>query len=113
MLDYGPPNGKPFGIIGDAVYWPGELDVAILPESFKTHIDQTIQLVKENRLPNYVNKDNTLVFLEGIKSRIGSNYQEDYKNTVAQFLVPKQKYKKTDKLMRLADAINEQDNLAG
>lgn len=107
MADYGPPNGMPFGIGGDAVYWPGELDVAILPESFKTQMDQAIQLVKECELPNYINKENTLVFFEGIKSRIGSNYQEDYKNTVAQFLVTKQKYKKTDKLMRLADSLGE------
>ena len=103
MADY----TKKFSIIGDAVYWPGELDVAILPESFKTQMDQAIQLVKENRLPNYINKKNTLVFFEGIKSRIGSNYQEDYKNTVAQFLVPKQKYKKTDKLMRLVETLGE------
>ena len=103
MADY----TKKFSIIGDAVYWPSELDVAILPESFKTQMDQAIQLVKENQLPNYINKGNTLVFFEGIKSRIGSDYQEDYKNTVAQFLIPKQKYKKTDKLMRLADALGE------
>lgn len=108
MADYGPPNGKPFSIIGDAVFWPGELDVAILPESFKTQMDQAIQIVNESKLTNCVNKKNILVFFEGIKSRIGSNYQEDYKNTVAQFLVPKQKYKKTDKLMRLAEAIEEQ-----
>ena len=107
MADYGPPSGMPFGIGGDAVYWPGELDVAILPESFKTQMDQAIQLVKECELPNYISKENTLVFFEGIKSRIGSNYQENYKNTVAQFLVPKQKYKKTDKLMRLADSLGE------
>ena len=103
MADY----TKKFSIIGDAVYWPEELDVAILPESFRTQMNQAIQLVKENRLPNYINKGNTLVFFEGIKSRIGSNYQEDYKNTVAQFLVPKQKYKKTDKLMRLVETLGE------
>jgi len=101
MADY----TKKFSIIGDAVFWPGELDVAILPASFKTHMDQAIQLVKENLLPNYRNKKDTLVFFEGIKTRIGSNYQEDYKNIVTQFLVPKQKYKKTDKLMRLAEAL--------
>jgi|14BtaG_2_1085337.scaffolds.fasta_scaffold00011_3 organic radical activating enzyme len=98
---------KKFGIIGDAVFWPGELDVAILPESFKPHMDSAIQLVKENRLSNYENKKTTLTFLEGIKTRIGSNYKEDYTNTVAQFLVPKQKYKKTDKLMRLVDSLGE------
>ena len=103
MADY----TKQFGIIGDAVYWPGELDVAILPESFKTHMDQAIQLIKENQLPNHNDKKTTLTFLEGIKTRIGSNYKEDYKNTVAQFLIPKQKYKKTDKLMRLADSLGE------
>lgn len=101
MADY----TKKFSITGDAVYWPGELDVAILPGSFKTHMDQAIQLVKETLLPNYIYKKDTLVFFEGIKTRIGSNYQEDYKNTVIQFLVPKQKYKKTDKLMRLAEAL--------
>jgi hypothetical protein len=107
MADYGPPNGMPFGIVGDAVYWPGELDVAILPESFKTQMDKAIQIVEECELPNFISKEHTLVFFEGIKTRIGSNYKEDYKNTVAQFLVPKQKYKKTDKLMRLADALGE------
>lgn len=104
MADY----TKKFSIIGDAVYWPGELDVAILPESFKRHMDKATQIVKESRLPNYIYKKNTLVFFEGIKSRIGSNYQEDYKNTVAQFLVPKQKYKKTDKLMRLVETLGEE-----
>ena len=42
MADY----TKPFGIIGDAVYWPDELDVAILPESFKTYMDQVIKIGK-------------------------------------------------------------------
>ena len=107
MADYGPPNGKPFSITGDAVFWPGELDVAILPVSFKTQMDKAIKIVKENQIPNCMNKKNILVFFEGIKSRIGSDYQEDYKNTVAQFLVPKQQYKKTDKLMRLADSLGE------
>ncbi len=103
MSDY----TKKFGIMGDAVRWPGELDIAILPESFKTYMDQAIQLVKEKHLPNWADKKETLVFFEGIKTRIGSNYQEDYKNTVEQFLVPKQKYKKTDKLMRLVDPLGE------
>ena len=70
-------------------------------------MDQAIQLVKEKHLPNWADKKETLVFFEGIKTRIGSNYQEDYKNTVEQFLVPKQKYKKTDKLMRLVDPLGE------
>lgn len=107
MSDYGPPNGKPFGIIGDAVYWPDELDVAILPESFKTYMDQVIKIVKENQLPNYTTKENTLVFLEAIKTRIGSNYQADYTSTIEQFLEIKQKYKKTDKLMKLVEALGK------
>ena len=107
MSDYGPPNGKPFGIIGDAVYWPDELDVAILPESFKTYMDQVIKIVKENQLPNYTTKENTLVFLEAIKTRIGSNYQADYTSTIEQFLEIKQKYKNTDKLMKLVEALGK------
>ena len=107
MSDYGPPNGKPFQITGDAVFWPGELDMAILPESFKTYMNQAIQLVKETQLPNFIGKENTLVFFEGIKTRIGSNYQVDYKNTIEQFLETKQKYKKTDKLIKLVEALGK------
>lgn len=96
---------KKFSILGDVVRTPSELDVAILPESFKTYMDQAIEIVKERQLPNRVREDKILIFLEAVKNRIGSNYQEDYQNIVKKFLESKQKYKKTDKLMRLVNPL--------
>ncbi len=96
---------KPFSISGDMVVIPNELDIAILPASFKTYIDQAIQIVNENQLPNCISKDKILSFMESGIDRVSSNYKEDYKNIVRQFLEPKQKYKNTDKLMRLIDPL--------
>ena len=98
---------KPFSIAGDMVHYPGELDVAILPVSFKTYIDQAIQIVNEKELPNCISKDRILSFMKAGVNRIGSNYQEDYKDIVKQFLEPKQKFKNTDKLMRLIEPLGE------
>jgi organic radical activating enzyme len=98
---------KKFTILGSPVNFPEAMDIAILPESFKTHMEEAIKLVTENQLPNWTNKENTLVYFEGLKSRIGSRHYEDYKNTITQFLEIKQKHKKTDKLMRLMDPLGE------
>ena len=86
---------------------PNELDIAILPASFKTYIDQAIQIVNEKELPNCISKDRILSFMKAGVNRIGSNYQEDYKDIVKQFLEPKQKFKNTDKLMRLIEPLGE------
>jgi organic radical activating enzyme len=98
---------KKFTILGSPVNIPEAMDIAILPRSFKTHMDEAIKLVNENQLPNWSNKKNTLVYFEGLKSRIGTKHHADYKNTIAQLLATKQKHKKTDKLMRLIDPLGE------
>lgn len=91
---------KPFSLLGTAVSTPKELDVKILPISFKKHIDKAIEIIKEYSLPNH-KQSNTLDFMETIKDRIGSGYKENYIGIVQQFLEEKQQYKKTDKLLSL------------
>lgn len=91
---------KPFSITGTAVSCPEELDVKILPTSFKKNIDQTVQITKQYSLSHH-EQDRTLEFLETIHKRIGSGYKENYIDIVQEFLEEKQEYKKTNKLLSL------------
>jgi len=91
---------KPFSISGTAVSTPKDLDVKILPTSFKKNIDQTVQIIKQYSLSQH-NQSGTLEFLETIRKRIGSGYKENYIDIIQEFLKEKQEYKKTDKLLGL------------
>lgn len=97
MQDY----DKKFTILGSAVDRPRELDIAILPVSYKKYMQQAINILKERNPKNCIKHKSIFEFLGSLESRIGSNYQEDYQDILAAFLEQKQKYKKTDKLMRL------------
>ena len=92
---------KRFTIVGSTVSFPEELDIKILPESFKQYVDQAIQTITESDLSNCIFKNKILNFFNTIKLRIGSDYQEDYETTIRKFLEQKQEYKKTNQLVKL------------
>ncbi len=94
---------KTFSFFALPVAWPKEMDLAILPTSFRKYIDETIQIVNEQndkKFEQHCRKD-FLGHLDSLRKRIGSNYREDYKEYVKSILEKKQKIKKTDKLIRL------------
>lgn len=96
---------KPFTIVGSTVTHPSELDIEILPESYKKYVDQAIQILNEANLPNCMGKRKILDFFDTIKLRIGSNHQANYKTIISKFLEEKQQVKKTDKLLRLSQEL--------
>jgi len=99
---------KPFSLLGTAVSEPKPLDVKILPTAFKKYMDKSIKITKEYSLPNHIQSE-TLDFLKNMRDRIGSGYKDNYMSIVQKFLEEKQKYKKTDKLLKLLDSL-EIDN---
>jgi organic radical activating enzyme len=94
---------KPFTILGGFVHWPEELDISILPESYKKYATQAIEIVEQRKLPNTVNQEKMLKFLTSIETRVGSDYQENYRTIIEDFLKMKQEFKKTDQLLQLLD----------
>jgi len=99
---------KTFGFHALPVDWPNEMDIAILPTSFKKYIDEVIQIVNEQpnpKIPHY-SKQNFLSHLDSLSKRVGSNYKENYKDIVRSILEKKQNVKRTDKLMKLLDDLS-------
>ena len=90
---------KRFHFCGGMIDSPEELNVSILPVEYKSYVDQAIAVVH-----HYDKEDKSfLEFLHELRDRIGKNYQEDYKQTICEYLEKKQKVKKTDKLMKLVN----------
>jgi hypothetical protein len=98
---------KPFTILGGAVQDPEQLDIGILPKSYKKYMRQAIEIVEQRNLPNMENKNKMMIFLQGLESRIGTKYQENYQTIIREFLEKKQEYKKTDQLIKLTKPLGE------
>lgn len=90
-----------FCFCGGVVSEPTEMDVAIYPVSYKSYIDDTVEIVNSNKLARCGKVGEFLKFLKSAKDRIGSDYQDDYQSIIGKHLEYKQRVKKTDKLMRL------------
>lgn len=90
-----------FQFCGSIITDPLEMDIAILPVSCRSYIDDAIEVVNANKDARCGDMPGNLEFLESMKKRIGSNYREDYQSYIGKFLDYKQKAKKTDTLMRL------------
>jgi hypothetical protein len=100
------PN-KEFTWYGNFTSWPVELDIAGLPESYGKYLEQTKQVVLDNiESSNHVYSENFITFLDNMILRIGTAYNDNYKQDATQFLVRKQQVKKTDKLIKLMDNLD-------
>jgi hypothetical protein len=92
---------RSFEFCGGMIQNPGELDIAILPESYRSYIDETIDIVKKYQGTTRTNPREFLEYLDLMKKRIGTKYTDDYQTVIKNFLHEKQRVKKTNKLMRL------------
>lgn len=99
MLDY----EKKFTILGSSVSNPKQLDVKNLPSSYRKYIREAEKIVKNSQKSNCIRTDKILKFLNSVKERIGSDYKDNYKDIIRNFLEQKQTYKQTNTLLRLID----------
>lgn len=97
---------KQFTWYGNFTSWPDEMDIAHLPIEYTKYIDLAEAAVARATDINYVYKDNFKDYLTQMRKRIGSAYKTDYKNIAEQFLLKKQSYKKTDKLVNLLNNLD-------
>lgn len=98
---------KEFSWYGNFISWPIEMDIANLPDRYKTYVEAAEKILENNMdYENWVYKDNFLEFIKQIKTRIGQNYHEDYKINARKFLEKKQLVKKTDNLLYLMETLD-------
>lgn len=93
-----------FGLCGSMINFPEELDVAILPVECKRYVDPALEFFNALE-PNqkFYEKEIFLMYLNELKDRIGSEYRQDYKEVIVNFLKEKERVKNTDTLLRLAN----------
>lgn len=93
---------KEFSWYGNFINWPSEMDIANLPESYKKYINDAENVLAMNRNnQQWVYKENFLEFIKQMKTRIGQNYNQNYKIDAEKFLEKKQSIKKTNTLLDL------------
>ena len=98
---------KKFTWHGNYISWPDSLDIAILPKEYVKYVEQVEQTVFDNVGGIvYDYREGFVEYLTQMKTRIGSNYNPDYKKVAEEFLLQKQQVKKTDQLMRLMNNLD-------
>jgi organic radical activating enzyme len=98
---------KPMTWHGNFISWPDELDVAHLPAEYTKYIDEaiaTITALNSDRF--YVFRDGFIDYLKSMRERIGTAYNPEYKEVALNFLLKKQKFKKTDALVNLMNNLD-------
>jgi len=97
---------KEFTWYGNFISWPDAMDIANLPKTYLSYIEQAEQrLLQEINNPKWMYKENFFEFIKQMKTRLGQNYKETYKEDLIKFLEAKQQVKKTD----LSLLLNELD----
>lgn len=98
---------KPFTWHGNFISWPDELDIAHLPKEYIKYIDEAITTITELKTDkNYVFRDGFVDYLKSMKERVGSAYNPEYKEVALNFLLKKQKFKKTEALVNLMNNLD-------
>lgn len=92
---------KEFTWYGNFTSWPDEMDIAHLPKEYTKYIDLAEAAIARADGINYVYKENFVDYLRQMRNRIATAYDPDYKEKAHKFLLMKQGYKKTDKLIDL------------
>jgi len=98
---------KQFTWYGNFISWPSEMDISLLPISYKKYVRDAEDVFKQH-IDNsqWVYKDNFLEFLKQINNRIGQNYTEHFKHQARLFLEKKSLVKKNDKVMDLLETLD-------
>lgn len=99
------PN-KEFTWYGNFTSWPDELDIAHLPQDYVQYIELAEQAIARADGISYVYKENFVDYLKQMRNRIGTAYNPNYKKVAEEFLKEKQRYKKTEELVRLMDNLD-------
>jgi len=95
---------KSFGWVGSHVTWPAALDIKYLPDYYKQYIiDAQGQLDLDRNTRQLSNYDRFSKFLNEMENRIGSEYRENYREYLKDFVSQKNKVKQTYKLDALLD----------
>ena len=98
---------KEFTWYGNFISWPNEMDISALPPSYKIYVENAEEIFKKNLdNPQWQYQDNFLEFIKQVKTRIGQNYQENYRDIARDFLEKKQKIKKANYLLELMDTLD-------
>ena len=98
---------KPMTWHGNFISWPDELDVAHLPVEYTKYIDEAIQAITDLKADKfYVFRHGFIDYLQSMKERIGTTYNPEYKEVALNFLLKKQKFKKTDALVNLMNNLD-------
>lgn len=105
FITYSP--SKEFTWYGNFTNWPDEMDISHLPKQYTKYVDLALNAVKtQENNRNFLYQQNFLDFLNQMKLRIGSSFDKNYKENLETFLIKKQEYKKTDKLVQLMDNLD-------
>jgi len=100
------PNKK-FTWYGNFISVPTELDIANLPIYYLKYMEQAKKVVLDNIAnSNHVDPENFITFLDNMIFRIGTAYNDNYKQLAQEFLERKQAVKKTDKLIKLMNNLD-------
>lgn len=97
---------KEFTWYGNFTSWPDELDIAHLPKEYTSYIDLAEQAMAKATDISYIYKENFVDYLKQMRNRIGSAFDADYKKKAHDFLLEKQRYKKTTELVKLLDNLD-------
>lgn len=100
------PN-KEFTWYGNFISWPNELDIALLPTAYRKYIEQAKQVVLDSvKESNHVYTENFVTFLDNMIQRVGTAYNDNYKQLAKEYLEKKQVFKKTNRLIKLMDNLD-------
>ena len=98
---------KEFTWYGNFISWPNELDIAVLPIYYLKYIEQARRVVLDNmQESNHVYTENFITFLDNMSLRIGTAYNDNYKQQALEYLEKKQITKKTTKLVKLMENLD-------
>jgi len=93
-----------FAMCGAMINFPEELDVAILPSYCKRYVKPAIEFFSKLEYnKDFCDKEEFLLYLTSLEDRIGSNYQNNYKEIIGDYLAEKERVKNTNTLMKLTN----------
>lgn len=99
---------KTFTWVGNvALFNSGLSDIAYLSKDYLFYIELAEQeILKEKLNIHFFDITQFITFIDALKVRVGSLYNEDYKKIAQEFLEDKQKFKKTNILIKLMKNLN-------
>jgi len=99
---------KTFTWVGNIAYFnDGLSDISYLSKDYLFYIELAEkEILKEIHNVSYFDSTQFVTFIDALKVRVGSLYNEDYKEIAQEFLEDKQKFKKTNILIKLLNNLD-------